>query len=291
MNNQKDNEEILKTGNGTTGLSDISEFNFKAFSGFATKKTEKLVTALYMVTDCMDSGDALKGKLRSLGVDLMSEVHKLVLSRSAEKHLSASQLLTSISEIISLVTIASTIGFVSDMNARILEKEFTSLSNEISRFREHNSPSGSSNKEGAIMPADGFTLDDAALAVELPVYKEKTFLPSHFWEDPSKGHVKDTLRPLQSFTQNRIQQRVGNIISEVASKSFFDNKEERKHKILDLIKDVSIQTGKKEVSIKDISSAFSDCSEKTIQRELNALVANGQIKKIGEKRWSRYHTI
>lgn len=285
MNNQKDNQEFLKTDMGQPVLSDTSELNFKAFSSFATKKTEKLVTALYMVTDCMETGDALKGKLRALGVDLMSEVHTLVLSRTAEKHLSASHLVMTISEIISLVTIASTIGFISDMNARILQKEFTLLSNEIAKFKEHNSPTGSSNKEGAIIPQDGFTIDSSALEVALPVYKEKALLPSHFWQDNSKGQIKDTLRPLQSLHQDRAEQRVGNAISQLNSKSFFGNKEERKHKILSLIKD------KKEVSIKDISIAFSDCSEKTIQRELNDLVSKGQIKKVGEKRWSRYHSI
>ncbi len=285
MNNQKDNQDFLKTNTTETAVSDNSEFNFKAFSGFATKKTEKLVTALYMVTDCMDSGDALKGKLRELGVELMSEVHTLVLSRTAEKHLSASHLVTTISQIISLVNIASTIGFVSDMNARILQKEFTLLSDEIAKFKEHNSPSGSSNKEGAIIPQDGFTIDDSALEVALPVYKEKTLLPSRFWQDNSKGQVKNSVRPIQTYGQNRVEQRVNNIISQVISKTFIDNKEDRKNKILILIKD------KKQVSIKDISVAFSDCSEKTIQRELNDLVSKGQIKKVGEKRWSRYHSI
>ncbi len=63
------------------------------------------------------------------------------------------------------------------------------------------------------------------------------------------------------------------------------DKEGRVSKILGIIKD------KKEVSIKDISIAFTDYSEKTIQRELNALVAKGTIKKIGAKRWSRYQAI
>lgn len=292
MNNQKDSQDFLKTNSNETIMSDNFEFNFKAFSGFATKKTEKLVTALYMVTDCMESGDALKGKLRELGVDLISEVHTLVLSRTAEKHLSASHLVTTISQIISLTNIASTIGFVSDMNARILQKEFTILSNEIGKFKEHNSPSGSSNKEGAIIPQDGFTIDGGALEVALPVYKEKTLLPSHFWQDNSKGQVKESIRPIQTYGQNRVEQRVNDIISQVTSKTFFDNKEDRKSKILILIKDKkNITNGQIGVSIKDISGAFSDCSEKTIQRELNDLVSKGKIKKVGEKRWSRYHSL
>ena len=42
------------------------------------------------------------------------------------------------------------------------------------------------------------------------------------------------------------------------------------------------------LGIKDFVSEISDCSEKTIQRELVSLVAKGLVKKEGEKRWSKY---
>ena len=42
------------------------------------------------------------------------------------------------------------------------------------------------------------------------------------------------------------------------------------------------------VSIKDISKVIRDCSEKTIQRELNALIQLGQVRKEGDRRWSVY---
>ncbi len=42
------------------------------------------------------------------------------------------------------------------------------------------------------------------------------------------------------------------------------------------------------VSIKDVVREITDCSEKTIQRELAALVAQGVLKKEGERRWSTY---
>ena len=44
----------------------------------------------------------------------------------------------------------------------------------------------------------------------------------------------------------------------------------------------------KEISVKDVSSIVSDCSEKTIQRELLSLVDKGVLKKEGERRWSKY---
>ncbi len=44
----------------------------------------------------------------------------------------------------------------------------------------------------------------------------------------------------------------------------------------------------KAVSIKEICAVVPDCSEKTVQRELNALIGEGLIKREGERRWSVY---
>lgn len=45
---------------------------------------------------------------------------------------------------------------------------------------------------------------------------------------------------------------------------------------------------KKEIMIKDVSPLIDGVSEKTIQRELLAMVQAGILTKKGEKRWSRY---
>ena len=45
---------------------------------------------------------------------------------------------------------------------------------------------------------------------------------------------------------------------------------------------------KDNLTVKDIAQVISDCSEKTIQRELLALVEKSVLKKVGERRWSRY---
>jgi len=42
------------------------------------------------------------------------------------------------------------------------------------------------------------------------------------------------------------------------------------------------------LTIKDFTKNIKDCSEKTIQRELLAMVAKGVLKKEGERRWSKY---
>jgi hypothetical protein len=45
---------------------------------------------------------------------------------------------------------------------------------------------------------------------------------------------------------------------------------------------------KDRVSVRDVAGVIKDCSEKTLQRELLALVAQGVLKKEGERRWSTY---
>ena len=56
----------------------------------------------------------------------------------------------------------------------------------------------------------------------------------------------------------------------------------RRERILGIIKD------KGQVTIKDVSTAITDVSEKTIQRELMSLISEGRIVKEGERRWSKY---
>lgn len=60
---------------------------------------------------------------------------------------------------------------------------------------------------------------------------------------------------------------------------------DRKTHVLNVIRD------KGEATIKDITEVISDCSEKTIQRELTNLIKDNLIAREGERRWSRYKLI
>lgn len=65
-------------------------------------------------------------------------------------------------------------------------------------------------------------------------------------------------------------------------KGQYKGQKDRMSLILEFIKN------QKTASIKDISATVKDCSEKTIQRELGALIDQGLIKRVGERRWSHY---
>jgi len=53
----------------------------------------------------------------------------------------------------------------------------------------------------------------------------------------------------------------------------------------------TVLEAKPEATIKDIAEVITDVSEKTIQRELNSLIEKGQVKRQGERRWSKYSLI
>ena len=258
MNNPKDIQKTDLNSYRQSSFAGVNTLLNKPVYEFANKKTEKLITALYMVTDCMETDDALKGKLRLLGVQLLSNIYELNLFKPGftENHIRAS--LNNIYEIFSFIDISNTMGYISEMNTSILKKEFNILVEELNSY----------------LPKDKsfpFTLGDKMFEVQKDVSKTESL-------SFNKNPIKRTNN--MSFISNRTE---SNVLYKPLS--FIDHKKiksDRIEKIIKIIKD------KTEASIKDISIAFPECSEKTIQRELNDLIGKGQIKKSGDKRWSRY---
>ena len=59
----------------------------------------------------------------------------------------------------------------------------------------------------------------------------------------------------------------------------------RKDRIVDVLKD------KGSATIKDITDVVTDCSEKTVQRELITLIKDDIVHREGERRWSKYSIV
>lgn len=287
MNDQKDNLKNKETNTKSKYTGDFvrndKNVDNKDVYAFVLKKTEKLVAALYMVTDCMDTDDAIKMKMRLLGVDVLSAVHKIPVLSPSEKHVHITSTRLEINEIVSLVDISATIGFISEMNANILRREFNVLIHELGL---HQGRTGVKNEEGDRFEnrkISEFILSDEMFKID------KSESPSLGVTSPESlaliGHKKTGLSAGLSNRLSNLPARLNGQIKDKGHLELSQPKEDRSQKIKDIIKDKGGEFG---LSIKDISVSFSDCSEKTIQRELNTLVSLGKIKKTGEKRWSRY---
>ncbi len=87
-------------------------------------------------------------------------------------------------------------------------------------------------------------------------------------------------RPIRSRTERRTE--VARSVALGASATPIISRRER---IMNVIKD------RGEATIKDIASVVTDCSEKTIQRELIELIKDSIVHRDGERRWSKYKLI
>ena len=272
MKNQKDTQ---KTGIDYKGHNDVSSFTAlldKPFYEFVNKKTEKIITALYLVSDCMDNSDPIREKLRLIGVRLMSDIYHLSVASPVDRQTEIALPLSNISEIISLLKVSFMVGFISEMNALILQDELVKLATQLreSINQDKNYLLSLDSKMFAVEP--NVSSKDNSRNNQLNIQSNLALNNSFY-----KGHKLDVsfmnnLSPLENDMSN----------SKKTQRSSPSERNNRREKILSLVK------GKKNISIKDISLSFPDCSEKTISRELNVLISKGHIKKTGAKRWSRY---
>jgi hypothetical protein len=152
-------------------------------------------------------------------------------------------------DIRSLFTVAKAANLLSEQNYDILAQE-------IGRFQESlNNPL---DKE--------LFKEDPPLERALPEPKPVAVVKDKIIQEPYRRELlgEPLPRPLKDFGAVSVK------------------KNSRQSVIIGLLK------RKKEIMIKDVSPLISGCSEKTIQRELSAMVAAGILRKMGEKRWSRY---
>ncbi len=230
-------------------------------------RTEKLITALFMVTDCMDDSEPMKSKMRSSGLSVLSDTHHQAHHGVIRTYMRFGSMIISIHELISCLTVAECVGLISSMNSSILKRELGRLKDfceeTMKPIQSSLLPVGIFKSEPVERVVFG---DDFFMEKENSPLKDNNF---------SKGH-KDLNQKDISLLQNKQKDMF------VQKKADIALKHERRNAILSIIKN------KEFVTIKDILEVIKDCGGKTIQRELSQLVSENILKKTGDKRWSRY---
>lgn len=210
------------------------------------KKTQKIVTAIYLVTNFLSEDNPLRHTLRHSSMKLLSLIGSIVFSVHPNPQKAQSEIRFHSNQIISALSVAFYSGYISEMNYRILEKE-------LELFIDENSTLFSALK-------DNLNLSQFDLG------------PSNL-----QGQ-KSTI----SKSKNKSKRQSSPASNPDPESPVSIRKQSRKEAI------ISVLQKKGNVTIKDISEVISDCSEKTIQRELISLVKEGALKKSGERRWSTY---
>ena len=239
-------------------------------------KTNKLISALYMVTDIMDKEEPLRNKLRTLGTNIISDIYSMPVGA-----------LSKISEIMTFLDIAGVVNLISEMNANILRKEFFELKTAIEESIQILKPSHSGINLSELFRND-FSLPSAS------------FLNEKRRNEEHKGHTRigvqkgsTLLKALSNVEGMKTLRGVGMPARPIDGSDrkhhadFEVLKGQRRTEILSIIKANSNGATITDIKAKTFGSLIS-CGEKTLQRELIDMLKDGVLKKTGEKRWSKY---
>lgn len=249
------------------------------------KKAEKLSAAVYLVSGFLSDNEPMKWQMRECGLRILSDISSLGNGVVSDGMRQSKNLKVEIEKLVSLIEVSVMAGFVSDMNATILKEEYRSLWGTMSRNKI-------GDPQGRYIFAREFFSGTGAVRS-----KEEENISQG---DSPKGHDKDIGRASERGAAD-VPELVRAAVDGIARKEKSEEENirptdgngaekssanpSRREIILQLIRG---RGDRGEVSIKDIVSHVPGCGEKTVQRELGALVAEGILQKTGDRRWSRY---
>ena len=222
-------------------------------------KSYRLAAAVFIISNVIDQNEELRTKIKNLSLKLVS----VSVNLKDINYQDAKKLITDLEknslELMSMLDIASVAGLVSKMNAGVLREEFQSFILELGKFSEK----FENNKNVSVR---SLFAEYSAPNIDGSLEKVNAGLP-----------IK-----INEVCRNEFKNGIG---KGAGNGNGHKRKDLRKNTVLEFIK------GHNNVSIKDIMPNVMGCSEKTVQRELISLINEGKIKKIGERRWSKYSVI
>ena len=248
-------------------------------SVYLFKRTQSIVSAIYLITGIMTDTEPIKETLRSIGARALVSVSEIL---SAVE--SGNTLLTRVNKdflsLSSLLSVASKSGMISQMNASLVNSEIFKLSGEFLKFGD---------KTGS----------HSSILEEIRNGKGFEYFAGFGSKSARRGNGKDRMKVSAGGNSNRgvANTRSGHNVSDIKNKNVVAVPDhvvsdrvhgevelsDRKLLIMDILSDGERKT------VGDLSRYIVNTSDKTIQRDLVALVGNGILRREGKKRWTKYY--
>lgn len=292
QNSQNDKKDITLNSAG------LSLFNGDNYFYHVFKKTQKILSATYLITDFILDTDPIKYSIRDSGIALYKSAAEMSISASPNRKAVLDKFFNCGLSLISFCQVASQAGLMSVMNYEIMSEEIRLLMQVVE------------NREVPHKLGRSFVINRDMLQTESFQTRSDYSINGGQGSNNDNNHRGESNRNSNRFLNKNKHGQQDKDINKYSTPKYFNqtgstnshntannlshslkqnnvkndikNDNSRTQKIVDLIK------MKGEVSIKDISDSFLECSEKTIQRELISLVSSGVLNKVGERRWSRY---
>jgi len=264
-----------------------------AFFLYALKKIERITRAVYLITNFFSENEPLRWSLRDENIQLLDRLSR-ALAPSGERGIpiDVSFIKRSFQVILAELGVAHTAGLISEMNYAVIKNEYEVLLAELISELEKDG-----NRSPLLFPGDFFDVKKELESKEVfekylygSVFEkelsEKRALPAtsrHTLHDPSQSAPPvDNSNKGQETSIKDIKDIKRTDIKKTSDASGEFSKTKRRDIILQLVKN------RKEITVKDAAREIQTVSEKTLQRELIALVEEGTLERVGSRRWSRY---
>ena len=223
---------------------------------YVYKKAERLAKALHLVAPAYAASASLRDRLDRVSISLIDAA---ILPPSASRDALSRELLA----LSSLLGVARAGGMLSPMNADLIAREAQLLLQEVASYEEPRLVLDEVSSLAALAKASGQM--DAQQGSRLRSMARITYDPALvLGEGENKGHISDIKDTRASSTAAKPKEST------------------RREAVLAVLR------RKGPSSIKDLSTVIRDVSEKTIQRELGLLVAEGVVTRTGDRRWTTY---
>lgn len=245
----------------------------------SAKRAGNIVAALYIVSNVLPEGEPLQREIRKTGLLILSLANDIAGVKGESYDRLTNEINGAIKKVISYLEVGVTMFLISEMNFRILRLELMALGGSYDSRREGLIDIESILREGRETVQDYIKETIRQKPVEKPtrptVRNEAVLDKGHVKDIENKGHEPITINVL-----NRP------LAPTFGVTNFFKDKstglDDRKTKIINALKNKETST------IAEIKTEFPDVSFKTIQRDLQSLIDDNKIERVGERRWSTY---
>lgn len=279
MDNKNQNN-IISTDNQNNSLAKAnveSLFAGDSYGLFVFKKTEKIVTAIYLLTGLMPETEPMRERTRELATKMLENA--LAMSdRVWGEEIFQKNLLSAIGEVSVLFDVAERTKMMSKMNHQIITSELQKLADFLVTSSANYSSAKIAFEPNLFDGNYSYTPDQTFQTNTLPPANTNVVRNENLSDiNVNKGQTIKSTDTVKNSGNEKMS-----VTKTPAPEKIVKDKNNRQEVILAMLK-----SGAK-LTIKDFAQNIKDCSEKTIQRELLTLVAKGILKKEGERRWSKY---
>ena len=279
MDIKKDNDfATIKDSNSAISAGIVFD---EAYIDFLIKKTEKFVTAVYLISNLINDTEPIKWQLRRTALSFIGEAMSLNSNNLSDRRNAIKDIVNSCKKILTIFDIARFAGIVSEMNWKILKQELEAFISNIElkeRVKSHSAD--------IIFPDSFFSVSmlgkrNRSISDKFVIKdRQDIFGASKKLKDihniDQELSIKDKENSNVFYGKSAIQ----------INKTLTEHNSVKKTNRKDII--ISILKNRNNLTIKDFADVIKDCSEKTIQRELLELLSDNVLKKEGERRWTRY---